>query len=212
MFSVSRTSFASTDKDLIKKLEEEYKFEKEADEDSPEFLTSFKQDSVFKIVDTPGEKEVKLTRTMGKEKITVIFSTDSIAESEFNEEAERENEESENSSSVNCTVLVEKGSSGTVEFAITVEGGEFMIDSVVYCKDSSLMAEETAESDWKRKGLYGGPVFQELDEELQDLFAKYLEERGFDESLADFIPRYVELKEQKEYEGWLKGVRDFVAA
>jgi hypothetical protein len=26
------------------------------------------------------------------------------------------------------------------------------------------MLEDTAEADWKRNGLYGGPVFEELDE------------------------------------------------
>ncbi|KAJ3342923.1 Mitochondrial acidic protein mam33 [Gonapodya sp. JEL0774] len=210
MFSASNVSLGVSDKDLAKKLDDEYKYEVESDEGAPEFLTVFQKSGLFKIQDTPGEKEVKLTRTLDGEKISILFSTDSLAESDWSEEAE--GAEAETPTSVNCTVLVDKGKAGTLEFAVTVDGGEFMIDTVAYGKDSSLMVEETAEADWKRKGTYGGPVFQELDEELQDLLAKYLEERGFDESLAEFIPKYVEFKEQKEYENWLKSVRDYVLA
>ncbi|KXS19590.1 mitochondrial glyco protein [Gonapodya prolifera JEL478] len=212
-FSTSQTTFAAADKDLAKKLNEEYKYEKESAADSEGAGPSKEvfEEAGFKIVDVIGEKEVKLTKTEGSEKITVIFSTDALAESDWSEEVEGEEPESA-STSVNLTVLVEKGDAGTLEFAVTVDGGEFMIDNVLYGKSTSLMTEETADADWKRKGLYGGPVFQELDEELQDYFAKYLEDRGFDESLAQAIPRYVEFKEQQEYQNWLKAVREFVLA
>jgi complement component 1 Q subcomponent-binding protein len=51
--------------------------------------------------------------------------------------------------------------------------------------------------------LYTGPPFNNLDEDLQILLEKYLEERGINTRLALFIPDYIDHKEQKEYIRWL---------
>jgi complement component 1 Q subcomponent-binding protein len=58
--------------------------------------------------------------------------------------------------------------------------------------------------------MYSGPPFPQLDEDLQVLLESYLAERGVDTELAIFIPEYIDVKEQKEYLGWLKKVKDFV--
>ncbi|KAI5301853.1 hypothetical protein KEM56_001283, partial [Ascosphaera pollenicola] len=71
---------------------------------------------------------------------------------------------------------------------------------------------QTAEQGWQRQSLYTGPPFGNLDEELQVLLERYLDERGIDEGLATFIPDYMEFKEQKEYVRWLKNLRGFVEA
>jgi complement component 1 Q subcomponent-binding protein len=51
-----------------------------------------------------------------------------------------------------------------------------------------------------------------LDEGVQTLFERYLEERGVNTALANFLPDYVEYKEQKEYLQWLQNVKSFVSA
>ena len=56
-----------------------------------------------------------------------------------------------------------------------------------------------------------GPPFNNLDEDLQILLEKYLEERGINTRLALFIPDYIDHKEQKEYIKWLNNVKNFVA-
>ena len=58
--------------------------------------------------------------------------------------------------------------------------------------------------------MYTGPPFQQLDEELQELLRSYLDARGVNTALALFIPDYIDVKEQKEYLGWLGRVKDFV--
>lgn len=93
-----------------------------------------------------------------------------------------------------------------------IEDGYFNIELVSYFKDSKLAAEDSSEGEWKRQALYGGPVFQDLDEDLQVLFERYIEERGITTDLALFIPNYVQYKEQKEYMKWLENVHDFVKA
>jgi len=42
-----------------------------------------------------------------------------------------------------------------------------------------------------------------LDEDLQLLLERYLDERGINTALALFVPDYVDFKEQREYLSWL---------
>lgn len=44
------------------------------------------------------------------------------------------------------------------------QDGEIAIESVMYYKDNKLANDQSAESDWQRRGLYIGPQFAELDE------------------------------------------------
>eukprot|EP00195_Chlamydomonas_chlamydogama_P016390 CAMPEP_0202900338 /NCGR_PEP_ID=MMETSP1392-20130828/11160_1 /ASSEMBLY_ACC=CAM_ASM_000868 /TAXON_ID=225041 /ORGANISM="Chlamydomonas chlamydogama, Strain SAG 11-48b" /LENGTH=242 /DNA_ID=CAMNT_0049586709 /DNA_START=81 /DNA_END=809 /DNA_ORIENTATION=+ len=60
------------------------------------------------------------------------------------------------------------------------------------------------------ESFYTGPVFEELDENLQNEFRSYLQERGITEDLGEYLRHLIYDKEQKEYVGWLQKVRDFV--
>jgi complement component 1 Q subcomponent-binding protein len=62
-----------------------------------------------------------------------------------------------------------------------------------------------------KSNFHQGPPFNNLDEDLQILLEKYLEERGINTRLALFIPDYIDHKEQKEYIKWLNNVKNFVA-
>lgn len=42
------------------------------------------------------------------------------------------------------------------------------------------------------------------------MLERYLDVRGVNTALALFIPDYIDVKEQKEYLGWLQRVKDFV--
>lgn len=57
---------------------------------------------------------------------------------------------------------------------------------------------------------YAGPPFQQLDEEVQGIIESYLDARGINSALANFLPEYIDVKEQKEYLGWLNRVKEFV--
>lgn len=87
-----------------------------------------------------------------------------------------------------------------------------VIENVLFHKNAALATAHTAEADYERRGIYAGPPFGNLDQELQVLFERYLEERGINTALALFIPDYIDLKEQREYLGWLKNLLGFVAA
>jgi complement component 1 Q subcomponent-binding protein len=94
------------------------------------------------------------------------------------------------------------------------QDGYLHIDAVRHFKDGDLEYNDILKHDVgeQRQDLYMGPVFEELDEDLQTTFGRYLEERGIDTALATFLPDYIDYKEQKEYVNWLKGINDFVSA
>ena len=75
--------------------------------------------------------------------------------------------------------------------------GAFVVDNISFYSDAKIGTELTAEADWKRRGLYIGPQFDTLDVTVQEEFEKFLQERGINETLAQFVPDYAEYKEQK---------------
>ena len=58
---------------------------------------------------------------------------------------------------------------------------------------------------------YGGPIFDELDETLQNAFYDFLAQRGVDDELAGRIADYCSSKEQTEYVSFLEAVQKFVS-
>ncbi|KAI8076873.1 mitochondrial glycoprotein [Halteromyces radiatus] len=217
-FSVAlpRMSAGEADADLVHKLDEELSYEKENEEPTqPAFIKEFLDANSFKLEDKPGHDEVTLTRTFGNETISVLFSISDINNGPadgFLPDEDEVIEEDEVSFPVRASVTIEKNGKGAVTIDTVAQDGEMTVESVMYYKDGKLASDASAESDWQRRGLYIGPQFGELDEGLQSLFEKYLEERGVNAGLATFLPDYVEYKEQKEYTQWLQSVKDFVSA
>lgn len=133
---------------------------------------------------------------------------------EKKEQVEEEEEEEDVSFPVRATVLVEKKGKGSLVLSTVAQDGYLHIDAVRYFKEGQLDKDQIVKGEIgeQRQDLYMGPVYEELDEDLQQTFCKYLEERGIDTALATFLPDYVDYKEQKEYVNWLKDVNDFVSA
>lgn len=131
------------------------------------------------------------------------------------ETKEKDEEDESFSFPIPTTISIYKPNTAqsALQFHTTVQDGAFFIDQVNFYKDGAkLLADDTAEGDWVRAGRYSGPVFEDLDEDLQDSFHKVLEERGLNESVANFMMDYIEYKEQLEYMRWLKNVENFVKA
>ncbi|KAL7267624.1 Mitochondrial acidic protein mam33 [Rhizina undulata] len=109
-------------------------------------------------------------------------------------------------------ITIEKPNAGALQVDAIAQDGMIVIDNVYYHKSAQLATAQTAEADWERRGTYAGPPFGNLDEDLQVLLERYLEERGINTALALFIPEYIDAKEQKEYLAWLENVKKFVEA
>ncbi|KAL2919745.1 Mitochondrial acidic protein mam33 [Polyrhizophydium stewartii] len=203
-----RFAHGVSDKDLSLKLAEELKYEDESSAEADlSFLEEFKSKGIWKVEDKPGSKDVTLTRTFGNEKITLYFNTDALTEQNI----ETEEEEEEGVPVVTSVIIEKPGVEGAIEITATAQDGAFFIDHVSFVKSPGLAHDQTAEGDWQRRSLFGGPIFGDLDESLQDVFHRYLEERGFDTGLANFVGLYIEDKEQREYRNWLASLNKFVS-
>ena len=198
-------------KDLSNKLQEEIGFEsspQERSQEAAEFIKAFKSKGIWEVEEKDGSKDIVIRRAFGKEKISVIFNTDALGEDSMNEDET----DAPETLPIGVSIVIENGSSeGALDISATSQDGAFFIDHVSHIPSKSLALDQSAEGDWKRRGLYGGPIFQDLDESLQETFHAYLEERGFDSGLSNFISCYVDEKEQNEYRNWLGNVKKFIS-
>lgn len=100
-------------------------------------------------------------------------------------------------------VTIEKPGKGAMHVDAVARDGLIQIENVSYFSKAELATAETPDKEWERQSLYAGPPFGNLDEELQTLIERYLDERGIDTALASFVPDYIDFKEQREYVRWL---------
>ena len=125
--------------------------------------------------------------------ITATFSVDALAESSDylppsdedleEEDGEVESKNKENSQDleedgddeepgpaypISTVISIKKPNSGTLQIMTTVQDDTFFIEHVGFMSDSTLAENNTAEGDWKKSGIYTGPVFSQLDEVRRD--------------------------------------------
>ncbi|KAI0122722.1 mitochondrial glycoprotein [Daldinia grandis] len=233
---------SEVDEELSVKLESELQFENELKEDEqlPASVKDFLQNTPFDLKDEPGKEDVSLTRKFGNENITVTFSISDLANYEpddvFNEESVLDDEDAESpedrrtspaeseealeddieggDAPVPCrlNIVVEKPGKGALNIEAMAQDGQIIVENFYYFKDPKMAYGKTADIAHAAQDIYPGPPFGSLDEDLQILMERYLEERGVTQALAVFVPDYMDIKEQREYQTWLKDVKGFVDA
>lgn len=110
-------------------------------------------------------------------------------------------------------IVVEKNNgNGALNIEAVAQDGQIMVENFYYYDDAKLAHSTDAEATHRSQDVFPGPPFGTLDEDLQILLERYLEERGVTQALAVFVPDYMDLKEQKEYQAWLKNVKAFIDA
>lgn len=116
---------------------------------------------------------------------------------------------------VRLTIVVEKPAApeaGALVVDAVAQDGAILVEGLhryANAAEAHGIAPRSADSDLSP---YPGPPFGSLDEDLQMLVERYLEERGISQALAVFVPDYVDMKEQREYVSWLGGVKSFLEA
>ncbi|CCG80907.1 Putative uncharacterized protein [Taphrina deformans PYCC 5710] len=229
LFSATTSTYGrgAVDKELSAKLASEYAIETEMKENDspPPAIQEFIKNGPFTITDIEGNDEVILERQFGNETIRIVFSVSDMnnldeAENESFDEndetapesvVEPEEEEEGSSFPVRCNITIQKdGASSVLSLDSTTQDGIFIVENIVLYPSIELATGNSAEYDWQRREKYMGPPFSNLDEDLQILMERFLEERGINTSLALFVPDYVDYKESREYENWLQGLKKFI--
>ncbi|KAI1344407.1 mitochondrial glycoprotein [Xylariaceae sp. FL0016] len=207
----------------------------------PVTVKDFLDNSPFELKDTPGQEDVFLTRKYGNETITVSFSISDLANFEpdmYNEEedsaltdeeletpegkriAEAEAEEAMDADGENAepavpcrlNIVVEKPGKGALNIEAIAQDGSVVVENFYYFKDPAMAHSSSPQAVHAAEDIYPGPPFGSLDEDLQILMERYLEERGVTQAMATFVPDYMDVKEQREYQAWLKDVKGFIDA
>lgn len=146
----------------------------------------------------PGSFHFSLTRTFEDEHLTVRYTPTENTDVNYHE----------------VLLFVTKGNAAgegpTLEVNLSVEEGEIVLDGIAYFQNGKLAVDTSAEGERQRAELYPGPNVSELDETMVDSFIDYLEKRGVNQELAEFVSLYSFWAEQKEYEGWLQNMHQFV--
>lgn len=197
----SAISKRPADENLVRVIESE--IECAVAEEAPHDNTiceDMPEDFLFEIIDTPGERTVLLTREFDDETIQV-----EIDSSPFDDETEEPNEEGEDqeedsSFKLPMVVSVKKGDDVCLEFGISAYADEIVIDS--------LSVKQTKGSE--NELAYEGPDFNDLDENLQKAFHRYLEIRGIKPTFVSFLGAVLANKDSREYLQWLKDIKSFV--
>ncbi len=107
---------------------------------------------------------------------------------------------------IRLEVTIEKPGRGALQLETVANDGMIAIENVYYYPDAQLAQTKSADQELRKREMYLGPPFANLDEDLQVLFERYLDERGVNTALALFVPDYVDFKEQREYLRWLSGM------
>ena len=157
---------------------------------------------------------VTLKREHKNESIEIIFDCQDEADPDDDEEPE-ENDEEEKEEAEEEEESEESAVGAGINFKaiITKPSGEKI---VIQCAAFETIKVDgvryiAADKEVKDTTLYSGPVFDYLDDELQDAFYSYLSDRKIDDDLAHFITSYAVEKEQNEYAIWLRQLANFTS-
>ncbi|KAJ7255810.1 mitochondrial glycoprotein [Mycena haematopus] len=202
---------------LAQKLREEISYEdqlaKDSKEQTPEFLANFLEAGTWDIKDTPGNDEVFLTRKFGDESIRLMFSIADLQGMEDEDEGTDDEANEPPPTELRVSLSISKSThDGALNADMYCANDAFQIANCAFFASARIGQELSIESDFARRTIYTGPLFETLDTGLQERFEEFLRERGIDEGLAAFVPEYAQWKEQREYVQWLKKVESFVNA
>jgi len=195
--------------------------EKEAGNEPGEAIASFLKESSWKVVDNPRDNQVSLTRTHGSENLKVIFDImgfdPTLDEKEGEQKPEEEEAQPEGLNDVPFSVVISKKDAsgkdlGSLVFRLSIskpqgsEGGELEANlySFFYVKESEVIGSLEEED------YYQGPALDSLGEEWRDVVFQFLEERGVDGNLLQFVTEYRPYKENNEYMNWLNDCNTFL--
>ena len=166
----------------------------------PEELATLKTtlESNWKIV----EDNASLTMFLKDKKVQVSFHCQDTVEADPSYD-EAEDEDEEPVSAVRFCVTASKAGK-TLVISCVSEFGEAKIEGVM-TTTSPPDAIHANEGNLTEKNQYHGPDFLDLAEDLQDAFAKYLEDEcAVDSDVAAFVAMYADYQEQMQYVKFLK--------
>ncbi|RCV24605.1 hypothetical protein SETIT_5G099100v2 [Setaria italica] len=211
-FSSAPATRPSSDAELLSVIDSEIKYAEDCDDHDR--VEEIPDNFPFKITDAKGTNAVTLKRTYHGEQIEIVAHMPSLVtgdepdhDRDDEDKGEDENDSNDDEgekppqSSVPLTVTITKGDGPVLEFTCTAYPDEVLIDSL-----SVMQPSGNDETDLI---AYEGPDFNDLDENLQRAFHKYLELRGISPLTTNFLHEYMINKDSREYLFWLRKLKGY---
>ena len=219
---IRKFSSLSQHNELVKALSDELASEEsdfEVDPDLVEITEQIKKS--FTIDDQVGLGVVKLSSNFsgamgGDEEVSISFDCQDEADMDgMNMESLASLAEGIDDEDDDDDVVLDFGIN--VKVAISKKDGSKLVVDCIAAKELQIEGVQYVPSSFNKskaeqeEEVYGGPVFDQLDESVQDAFYEYLADRKIDDDLAFFVLAYSRDKEQKEYINWLSNVMHFAS-
>ncbi|CAA3030605.1 Mitochondrial acidic MAM33 [Olea europaea subsp. europaea] len=153
----------------------------------------------FKVDERPGEQWIRLSRKFGENeeiKVEVTMFDGSLPIKKTSDIA------TEDDVQLHITIIVDifKGEDNDVlEFVCSAWPNSIEIRKVFTRGHNRIKIQP-----------YTGPGFKELDDELQDSLYDFLEARGINDELAEYLHQYMKNKDKTEYIRWMETLKSFV--
>lgn len=216
----------NTAKQVLDVVKSEYKIAVAEDNELDPSQMEYLKQSKFETIEQPSTSNVQLYKELPNgEELRVFFDIDEVSDVSFPApeaeledgaaEAAFENEVDDfEASFANVKVLVSKPKSNDGLFfnLILQDSAEgFQVDYFNYKPNvSEFLAHVEKENTFLTNFEYQGPRFSNLDESLQITMESFLEEKGIDTELADFVFSYAEVKEENSYRQLLDDVAKYL--
>ncbi|KAG8348461.1 putative Mitochondrial glycoprotein [Trypanosoma vivax] len=142
----------------------------------------------------PGNMFFKLCKTYEDEEIVLHFKGTREAEGDI---------------FYDFKVFVVNGEKG-VMFDLSYDH-EIVVDRVIFLRDAKVAIKQSALGQPHDPFIYPGPKMEDMEDNVVEAFIRYLEARGVNDELGDFVLHYACWAEQVEYEQWLSDIHKFVA-
>ncbi|KAG1671799.1 hypothetical protein FOA52_000176 [Chlamydomonas sp. UWO 241] len=203
---------SAVSKSLISVLKDELKYEREYYR-RDEALASPPPNG-FQIDNPPGKNAFYLLKEFNGEAIVVEVDLDNqqpdAGDEDEDEDGEGPNDEDDDDEivPVKFRVSVSKGTSALI-FECDSDGEYVGIAHIAH--ETAEDAAAGGDNDDDGTPGYTGPVFEELDDTLQQAFLDFLEERGVTAELGGYLRVMSADKTAVEYMAWLGRIKDFVA-
>lgn len=212
-------------KDFLEVVKSEFKLANSVENELAPDHVEYLKESGFEVVQHQGESNVELSKTLETgEVLKVFFDIDEVTDVSFGApEAAEEEDASEKfdeeiyqyeSTFANVKVLISHPQNNNgLFFNLMLQSSEeeFFVDYFNYKPDTkAFLAQVEEKGTFLGKFEYQGPRFSNLDESLQTAVEKYLQDKGVNADLADFIFGYSEIKEEDSYRDLLEDVSKYL--
>ena len=201
------------DKEIEVEEEENSSRNTELDNEISEFITN--NNWSFNMV--PESTRITLSKSLGTTDVRVISfirSPDNENENENEQASEEEGEEGEDKELQNyqmCEFVVavdKQGKQGTMVVEIVSLNSELMINNFFVTEDLEKFLVNR--NQMGSNETYTGPLFETLDDKVQNSMVNYLKSMGIDSEMGNFIENVTLDLEQRYYSDWLNKMHDFL--